>query len=112
MSLFSHRSLTLTAAALIGAATFAGCGDDEDTPGATTGGSTPTTQLDTTKVERAIKDSIKEQRDIRARVTCPESVLQAKGRDFVCVAKTKDGETNFAVQQTDDNGNVTYAAAQ
>jgi hypothetical protein len=112
VSLLSRHSLTLIATALIGAATLAGCGDDEDSPGATTGATTPTTQLDTSKVAQAIKDSIKDQRDIKAKVTCPESVVQAKGRDFVCVAKTKDGETNFAVQQTDDNGNVTYAAAQ
>lgn len=113
MSLFTRRPLTLTAALLLSATALAGCGgDDEASTDGTSAATTPTTQLDTDKVAQAIKDSIKEQRDIKAKVTCPDSVLQAKGRDFVCTAKTKDGTTEFAVQQTDDSGNVTYAAAQ
>lgn len=102
------------ACAFVLATPLAACGDDDgdgsaQTPAAT---STPTTQLDTKKVAKAIRASIRDQRDIRAKVTCPEAVVQAKDRNFVCLAKTKDGTTRFAVVQTDDAGNVTYSAEE
>jgi hypothetical protein len=66
--------------------------------------------LDTKRVERAIEQSILEQRDLKADVDCPSGVHQGKGLTFNCVATTKDGRTTFVVQQKDDEGNVEYAA--
>lgn len=105
-----RHPLPLATAALLLA--LAGCGSDDKAAVPPSSPASTPTQLDTVKVAGAIKESIKEQRDIKARVTCPDLVLQAKGRDFVCTAKTKDGTTEFAVQQVDDSGNVTYAAAE
>jgi Domain of unknown function (DUF4333) len=78
-----------------------GCGDD---------GEDEVVILDTKRVERAIEQSIREQRDVRADVDCPSGVHQGKGLTFNCTAKTKDGTTTFVVQQKDDKGNVTYEA--
>jgi hypothetical protein len=96
---------------LVAITTLVGCG--KDTPSATTPPTATTVvQLDTQTVAGAIKQSIKQQRNIRAHVTCPATVTQQMGNDFVCLAKTKSGTTKFAVQQTDDAGHVTYAAAK
>ncbi|MEN0014602.1 MAG: DUF4333 domain-containing protein [Solirubrobacteraceae bacterium] len=111
-SAFAPRALATLLISASTALALASCGDDKtgaSTPAPTT---SPTVQLDTKTVAGAIKQSIKDQRDVKAKVTCPDSIVQAKGNDFVCLAKTKDGTTKFAVQQTDDAGHVTYAAAQ
>lgn len=113
MGRLSVRMLpAVLAVAMLGG--VASCGDDDEAAG--TSGSTPVAQdvqLDTAKVEKAIKASVKEQRDVTAKVTCPESVRQAKDQNFVCLVKTKAfGTTRFAVVQTDDAGNVQYAAEQ
>lgn len=92
------------------AAVLAACGgsssDDESTTAAAKG-----PLLDTKVVALAITDSIRNQRDITAEVTCPEDIQQAKGVTFVCEAATRNGRTEFVVTQKDDQGNVDYVAA-
>ncbi|PTL59745.1 DUF4333 domain-containing protein [Paraconexibacter algicola] len=91
---------------------LAGCGGDDEAPPATTAAAPPATLLDTARVEQEIRRSIRRQRDVAATVTCPREVRQARGVNFVCSARTAEGETPFAVVQTDDAGTVTYTAAQ
>lgn len=86
-----------------------GCGD-EPAVDPTPTSSTPAATLDTSRVERAIRKSIKDQRSVAAKVTCPSDIEQAKGVNFVCVVTTDAGQTEFAVLQVDDAGNVTYTA--
>lgn len=112
LSASASRSAVALSLPLLLVAALAGCGSDDTAAESPAPTSSPAVLLDTKTVAGAIKQSIKEQRDIKAKVTCPDSVLQAKGQDFVCLAKTKDGTTKFAVQQTDDAGHVTYAAAE
>jgi hypothetical protein len=97
---------------------LAGCGSKtaDSAPPSTT---TTITLLDTHKVALSIKASILAQKHVRAHVVCPEGVTQGKGLNFVCSATvlkaTKTvpaGTTQFAVQQTDSNGHVTYAAGK
>lgn len=65
--------------------------------------------LNTETVERAIEQSILQQRHLRAQVTCPSGVHQQKGQSFNCTAfLARGGKTTFRVTQTDDNGHVTY----
>jgi hypothetical protein len=104
-----------TAALLASALLLSGCGKSKtDTPPPTT-----VTLLDTHKVALSIKASILAQKGVRAHVVCPPTITQAKGMNFVCTAtvlkatkKVPKGTTQFAVQQTTDSGQVTYAAAQ
>ena len=99
------RSLILLLPAL---AALSGCGGDD-------GDSTRTAaprQLDTARVERAIAADIKQQRGVRATVSCPTGIRQSTGVNFVCTAQTADGATPFAVVQKDDAGQVSYTAAE
>jgi uncharacterized protein DUF4333 len=73
-------------------------------------GSSSPTILNTEKVERAIEASSLAQRGLRATVSCPAGVHQAKGRSFSCTAVVKGDTTRFAVSQLDDAGHVRYAA--
>jgi hypothetical protein len=86
---------------------FAGCGG-----GGKSTSSTPTPAsthiLDTGKVAQAIQDSIKAERKLKAKVVCPSQVPQQKGFKFACLAVLKHGSTTFTVDQTDDQGHVTY----
>lgn len=72
------------------------------------GGSGSSTILDTEKVERAIEQSIAQQRHIKATVSCPAGTHQKKGLTFTCTATFARGSAPFLVRQTDDNGDVTY----
>jgi hypothetical protein len=56
----------------------------------------------------AIEQSIRRQRDLRARVSCPTRIPKHRGRKFVCVAKTSQGQTPFVVTEISDAGNVSY----
>lgn len=112
LSASAPRTLVALSLSLAAVSGLASCGSDDTAASTPAPTSTPAIQLDTATVAGAIKQSIKDQRDIKAKVTCPDSIVQGKGNDFVCLAKTKDGTTKFAVQQTDDAGHVTYAAAQ
>jgi len=73
------------------------------------------TNLNTARVARSIEQSILTQRHLRAKVVCPTSVPQEKGRKFECVATTetvkhpvKVGKTPFVVTVQNDKGYVTY----
>jgi len=70
--------------------------------------STGKTVLNTEDVERAIEKSIREQRHLDARVTCPVNIEQRKGNDFSCFADVRGKRFEFRVTQTDDDGHVTY----
>ena len=71
---------------------------------------TPTTILDTEKVESAIQQSIMAQRSHNARVSCPSGVHQKKGLVFSCTAVVKKVSTRFVVTELDDAGHVRYVA--
>lgn len=92
----------VTAAAAIAAVgiALAACGKSDDPP----------TILNTEKVERAIEQSIAEQRGKNARVSCPSGVHQKKGLEFACTAVVKRTSTRFVVTQRDDAGQVHYEA--
>lgn len=110
LSVAASRPLTVVALTFV-AAGLVSCGSDSPSVAAPTTSTTPV-QLNTQTVASAIKKSIKDQRSIKAHVVCPSPIVQKQGNDFVCKATTKDGTvTDFAVQQTDDQGHVTYAAA-
>lgn len=91
-----------SAAAAIIAASLAvsACGKSDEAP----------TILDTEKVERAIEQSISQQRGKNARVSCPAGVHQKKGLEFACTAVVKRTSTRFVVTQRDGAGQVHYEA--
>jgi hypothetical protein len=72
--------------------------------------STPTTILNTEKVESAIQQSILAQRSHHAQVSCPSGVHQKKGLVFACTAVIKTASTRFVVTELDDAGHVHYVA--
>jgi len=92
----------VTAAAAIAAVAVAvtACGKSEEPP----------TILNTEKVERAIEQSIAEQRGRNARVSCPAGVHQKEGLEFACTAVVKRTSTRFVVTQRDGAGQVHYEA--
>lgn len=86
--------------AVIAGLALAGCGSSD----------TPTTILNTEKVERAIERSSLTQRKQTVHVSCPSGVHQKKGLVFNCVASSSQGETRFVVTQLDAAGRVRYVA--
>jgi hypothetical protein len=75
----------------------------------------PLTLLDVGAVERAIRRSVRRQRDQEADVACPRRVLQRERLTFTCRATvTRPGGTvapgtyGFRVTIVDDAGRVTY----
>lgn len=72
------------------------------------GSSGSPTILNTEKVERAIERSSLAQRGIRAQVSCPSGVHQAKGLVFFCTAVVGGASTRFAVTEIDGSGRVRY----
>jgi hypothetical protein len=100
------RRGAISAIALLLAVSIGACGSSESS----TGSGVPSSILDTETVERAIRQSILSQRDLRAKVSCPAVVPQEEGRNFTCVATAGKTKTIFTVTQTDDDGNVTYRA--
>jgi hypothetical protein len=83
---------------------LAACGGDDEAKTRTV----RPTILNTEKVERDIEQSIREQRQLSSRVSCPAGVEQKKDAKFECTATLKKGTNVFTVTQTDDKGNVTY----
>ena len=73
------------------------------------GNTAPLALLDMEKVRHAIGVEIRHQRHLGSEITCPEQVLQQKGLTFFCDAKVEGGtNTRFKVEQTDDEGHVTF----
>ena len=74
--------------------------------------------LNTNTIAVAIEASIEQEKHIKARVTCPEDVLQKQGLTFSCIATTYSlisGKkvpihTTFTVTQRNDLGNVYYSS--
>lgn len=91
--------------ALLVSAVAAGCGGGSTPSGRTTGG---VHYLDTSRVARAITQSIETKRHLRSRVVCPQGIVQRTGFDFACLAIYAGGQTTFTVTQIDDRGHVSY----
>jgi hypothetical protein len=70
----------------------------------------PLVVLDTKKVQRAIRASIHNQRDLPSTVRCPAEVLQQAGLAFTCRANVHGRSYRFAVSELDDAGHVRYSA--
>ena len=67
----------------------------------------PLVALDTPKVERAISDSILQQRHARAQVSCPAEVLQ-QADSASRAARVRWPRHPFAVREVDGHGRVRY----
>lgn len=98
-----------SAAVVACALALGACGSSSSTTSSTT-----STKLDTHRVAVAIEQSIRSERHVRAKVICPTSVPQLKGKTFFCVATTKNGgkrtSTPFSVTVQNSHGYVTYRA--
>ncbi|HTA33092.1 MAG TPA: hypothetical protein VK721_06675 [Solirubrobacteraceae bacterium] len=75
---------------------------------------TTTKSLDVARVERAIEQSIMNQRHLKSKIDCPAKVLQKPGK-FACIATTfapkkphREVKTGFLVTIHNDKGYVTY----
>jgi hypothetical protein len=67
--------------------------------------------LNTSRVERAIEQSVLSQRDRHAHVYCPTEVPQVKGQRFTCLAySASEVPTLFTAVQVDAQGDVQYSA--
>jgi hypothetical protein len=74
--------------------------------------------LDTRRVARSIERTIWVQKRFRARVQCPDDVIQAKGNTFTCWAtgtvrrraSRVPFRTPFSVRQTDSAGDVSFTS--
>ncbi len=95
--------------------TLAACGGSSSHSTAThatasrAGGATPRrVYLNTKTVQRAIEQSILQQRRLHATVSCPGRILQQAGNNFICIAKVGGKSYPVAVTQTDSRGHVRY----
>lgn len=70
--------------------------------------STPLNVLDSHRIALAITETVRSKRHLTAAVTCPASILQAKGLKFTCTAKIKNGTASFLVTETDAKGHVSF----
>ena len=68
----------------------------------------PLVVLDVARVERAIGQSIRGQRELRSTVACPAEVIQKAGVAFTCTATVAGRGYPFAVTEIDDYGHVRY----
>lgn len=93
----------LSVAATIGCLASAGCGSE--------GGGDETVILNTKTVEKAIQQAVLEQRNTEVNVDCPSGVHQQEGLTFECIAQGQGVRSTFTVTQTDNDGNVTFAAS-
>jgi hypothetical protein len=69
---------------------------------------TPLNILNSQRVAKAIKLAVQQKRHLKASVSCPSLILQAKGLQFRCAATTKKGTGTFLVTETDRKGNVSF----
>jgi hypothetical protein len=93
-------------AVLATAATLSACGSSTTYSSSTQA----KTNLNMPHVERAIAQSILNERHVHAKVICPRVVPQEKGHNFTCIAKVGKHTTPFAVVQQNNGGYVTYQA--
>jgi hypothetical protein len=70
--------------------------------------STPLQTLNYRTVEFAIQEAVRRKKHLRATVSCPKSILQAKGLTFRCTATTKLGTGPFVVTETNSVGHVSF----
>lgn len=70
----------------------------------------PTSTLNTGKVERAIENSSWAQRGQHAQASCPANVPQMQGLKFSCTAVVGHTRTRFVVIEQDGAGHVHYEA--
>jgi hypothetical protein len=70
--------------------------------------SAPLNVLNGHRIALAIADAVQGKRHLKATVTCPVSILQAKGLKFKCAAKIKKGVGFFLVTETDAKGHVSF----
>ena len=77
------------------------------------GNTSPLTILNIAKVEHAIETSVRDERHLRATVSCPAEVLQQKGLIFRCSAVIQGGTRRypFVVREIDEAGHVRYLGA-
>jgi hypothetical protein len=68
--------------------------------------STPLQTLDPHIVVLAIQGAIRSAKQPRPTVSCPKSILEAKGLTFTCTATTNSGTTSFSVIEVDGAGRV------
>src|SRR3954452_2877000 len=92
---------TPVAAVAVSIALLAGCG-----------GSSKSSTIDPSRVEKAIEVSVAEQSHRIAIVVCPTGIKRETGKTFICIATLAHGEKYpFKVTQRDDKGNVHYEQA-
>jgi hypothetical protein len=94
-------------AGLAVAATLGACGSSSSSSSSSTSAKT---NLNTLHIERAIRQSILNERHVHAKVVCPKVVPQEKGHNFTCIATVGKNTTPFAVVQQNNGGYVTYQA--
>jgi hypothetical protein len=70
--------------------------------------SAPLNVLDSHRIALAITEAVRSKRHLKATVTCPASILQAKGVKFTCRAEIKKGAASFLVTETDSHGHVSF----
>jgi hypothetical protein len=70
--------------------------------------STPLQTLNPHTVALAIQQAIRRKKHLHATVSCPKSILQAKGLTFRCTATTKLGTGPFEVTETNSLGHVSF----
>lgn len=102
------RGPTTVIAALAAAATLGACGSSSSSSSSSS--TSAKTNLNTLHIERAIRQSILNERHVHAKVVCPKVVPQEKGHNFTCIATVGKTTTPFAVVQQNDGGYVTYHA--
>ncbi len=71
--------------------------------------SAPLVTLDSHRVEVAIADAVRKKRHEVSTVSCPATILEAKGLRFTCTAQLKKGAGTFIVTETDARGSVSFA---
>lgn len=64
--------------------------------------------LNTNRVERAIETSIREQRHLASRVSCPVNIVQERGVVFNCFASVRGRQFSVVVTEVDGDGHVTF----
>jgi hypothetical protein len=70
--------------------------------------STPLQTLNPHTVELAIQQAVRRKKHLHATVSCPKSILQAKGLTFRCTATTRLGTGPFVVTETNSAGHVSF----